>query len=288
MQAEVLITGDTIDVARDLKAQENLILDKVLKQDIPRALKAAEKKGFINDPEAYQLMVKNRGSTKRRQLSTIRPQYLKIGTASRPLEFNFYQNVENYDAMIEVAVDIFKHLKRALPNRTGGLRNALEVFVRKENNNYLGGINRPEWLKTFPFEMGDRILISPVIFYANFAEFHHGQTPKTREFNANNASKAPSGQIAGATRRGANYKDNKPRSYRSPPDTKKSMYYMARRFARTYKDTAQVRFFYSNLGIGGSAPAIEISPLGVFANKFRGVGRARSNLLKKAIRRNGR
>ena len=63
-----------------LNLEEDLleIKTEIIKSDVTRILAAEQAKGFPTDPDDYQLFLKNRGSTKRRQLGTISPKHLKI------------------------------------------------------------------------------------------------------------------------------------------------------------------------------------------------------------------
>ena len=59
------------EVKADLDRQLDSIFKKVLSNDIPKVLA----KHDLQDPESYTLLLRNRGRTQRRQLSTIRSEY---------------------------------------------------------------------------------------------------------------------------------------------------------------------------------------------------------------------
>lgn len=63
-----------VDIEEDLLE----IKTAIVKRDIPSILAAEQAAGFPEDPEDYQVFLKSRGKTTRRQLSTLRPDYLRI------------------------------------------------------------------------------------------------------------------------------------------------------------------------------------------------------------------
>lgn len=149
------------DVKKDLDKQIDGIFFNILTKNIPAVLK----KHNIEDPKSYTLLLKNRGSTRRRQLDTIRPMYLKIGTGQP--RFDFVVGEGSYQITAEIAVQAYNLAARRAPHRTGNYINNLTYFVI--NGAYSVQMS---WfgLKNYPFKKGDMIAVTSAVAYASVIE----------------------------------------------------------------------------------------------------------------------
>jgi len=77
----------TVDVP-DFSPVEQLrqVKNSIIKKDLPNIIKTEQQKNDF--PDEYELLVTNKGSTRKRQLSTLSADYLKIGTTGKPLLFD--------------------------------------------------------------------------------------------------------------------------------------------------------------------------------------------------------
>ena len=161
MSVQVNVDFDLSDVKADLDAQINTIFTSVLNNDIPRILKEND----LEDPESYTLLLKNRGQTRRRQLRTIRPKYLKLGK-DQPT-FTFVAGEGNFEGAIEAAAAALRMAVRRAPYRTGKYSSNLGYFV--------GGGNvftqmSTYGLRQYEFKQGDSIYITSPVKYASMLE----------------------------------------------------------------------------------------------------------------------
>ena len=155
------IRFDMTDVKADLDAQINSVFTKVLNTDIPRILK----KHDLEDPDSYTLLLRNRGQTKRRQLKTIRPKFLKLGR-NQP-EFKFVAGGGNFEFAIEVALEAFQAVVRRAPYRSGEYMRNLSMYAgtgaKMIRMSTLG-------LRRYAFSEGESIFISSEVAYASTIE----------------------------------------------------------------------------------------------------------------------
>jgi hypothetical protein len=161
MSVGIEVKFDLSDVKKDLDAQINDIFRKVLQDDIPRILRDHD----LEDPDSYTLLLKNRGATRRRQLRTIRPEYLKLGNGQP--EFKFVTGEGNYEQAIEAAAEALQMAVRRAPYRSGDYARHLGYFV--------GGGNiftqmSTYGLRKYPFQEGDSIFITSPVKYASVIE----------------------------------------------------------------------------------------------------------------------
>lgn len=123
----------------DAKRNFDAIKAAIVRNDLPAALKIGQSKGFPTDPEDYQLFVKTGGREVRRQLSTISPDYIKIGSTTRPTEFRF-EAKSGGDIMPIVRAAYALAVKRA-PVRTGRYQGAMTVIDAGGGQLTYGGLN---------------------------------------------------------------------------------------------------------------------------------------------------
>ncbi len=149
------------DVKKDLDKQIEGIFSNILTKNIPAILK----KHDIQDPKSYTLLLKNRGSTRRRQLETIKPVYLKIGTGQP--RFDFVVGEGSYQTTAEVAVNAYNLAVRRAPHRTGNYINNLTYFVISGAYSV-----KMSWfgLKNYQYKKGDTIVITSTVPYASVIE----------------------------------------------------------------------------------------------------------------------
>ena len=91
-------------------------------------LKMSSQKGFPKEPDQYQLFLKNRGSEKRRQLSTIKPSYLRIPFAFR---FVAYGSMEDVVAAVRFALE---QARARAPVRSGAYKGSIGIWSNNGSN----------------------------------------------------------------------------------------------------------------------------------------------------------
>ena len=230
MTNPIEVKFDLSDVKDDLDKQVKDIFNKVLKSDIPRILS----KHDLQDPESYQLLLRNRGQQKRRKLSTIRAEYLKLGK-NQP-EFTFVVGGEDsFENVIEIAQEALSIAIKRAPVHSGEYLRNLGYYAGSRS--FMVRLSS-SGLRQFNFGPGDSVFITSLVEYASTIEagFYKGiyQTETLK-----------GGILASA----------------------------ARTVSRRFGNQVAVSFGYYSIN-GGTVPAIRIGPLGSFNPRFARPGSA--------------
>ena len=158
---DISFAFDFNEVKKDLDKQLDSIFKKVLSTDIPKVLA----KHDLEDPDSYTLLLRNRGRTVRRKLSTIRSEYLRLGK-DQP-EFRFVVGQGDSKLIKKYAVQMFQAAVRRAPARTGKYVGGMSYYVGSRNaliqmSSY--GLSR------YPLEAGESIYITSDVAYATALE----------------------------------------------------------------------------------------------------------------------
>ena len=160
------------EASKQLAAVRRLIV-----KDARRALKAGESKGFPQDPDDYTLYLTNAGRRSKRKLSTVNPDYLKIGTAARPLEFLFTAQGGLEDAK-RAAADAMRIVRERAPWRTGNYIVGIKIFAN-------GSETTAAKILTTDLDKGAEIVIAATAPYSTIIEagFYRGyyETQRLRQ-----------------------------------------------------------------------------------------------------------
>lgn len=154
---DISFAFDFNEVKKDLDRQVDSIFKKVLSNDIPKVLA----KHDLEDPDSYTLLLRNRGRTMRRKLSTIRSEYLKLGK-DQP-EFRFVVGEGDTKLIKKYAVDMFRAAVKRAPWDSGKYAGGMSYYVGSRNaliqmSSY--GLSR------YPLEAGESIYITSDVAYA--------------------------------------------------------------------------------------------------------------------------
>lgn len=233
---------DTIAARAHFQDQITNVMESILTKDIPAALANAQTKGFPKDKENYTLLLRNKSSEKRRDLSTIQAWRLKVGSAANPLLFRFVADSSNYDDVVKATLAAeLQALARAPvggpysePSKQGkkAFWENITIFVGTAEG-YLVSV-APERLKTWKFKTNDRVYVGSIVAHAAIIE--HGFYSRYYETQ----------RLDGGI-----------------------MLYVARSIRKQFRNVA-CRFRYINISGSrgrGTIPVIEIGLLGAFAPK---------------------
>lgn len=225
---DIKVDLDLKDVRDDIDLQVNNILTSVLRNDIPAILRAEQQQGFPTDPEDYTLILRNRGREARRQLSTIQPQYLKLGSARSPLEFTFTSKGGGFEQAVSAAIIAFEMIRRRAPVDEGHYLESLGFFVAGGGREI--ALARRSLL-TFDFKDEDSIYIGSTVPYSTTIEkgFYKGY-------------------YEDQTRKGG------------------ILYWVTRQIRKQYGDRVAIRFKYTK-SFGVIMPVIEFGRKGDFLSK---------------------
>jgi hypothetical protein len=108
----------------EAKSQLLTIKTRILR-DVRSALREGEKAGF---PDYEALFLTNAGKKQKRQLKTIRPEFLRIGTAGKPLSFEFVYP-QGWEKVIDATADAFELLQRRAPVDSGKYLKGFRIMV---------------------------------------------------------------------------------------------------------------------------------------------------------------
>lgn len=117
MSIKVKLPTEWFDAEKDLFDIKSSIIYK----DVPRILAAEQAKGFPEDEDSYQVFLKNRGSTSRRQLSTIKPQYLRIPFSLRFVAFG------NMEDVVQAVLFAYQQARARAPSRSGSYKGSIVI-----------------------------------------------------------------------------------------------------------------------------------------------------------------
>ena len=120
--------------------EQMLEVEKLILGDIKRARQEGVKAGMLPDKGPYELYVRQKGKLTKRQEKTLNPQYMTVGTKSKPTEYEYITG-SNWETVVEAAELAYRLLLRASPYRTGNYAGNMNMYVN-ERLTTVGGLRR--------------------------------------------------------------------------------------------------------------------------------------------------
>lgn len=259
--------GFVLAAEQNLAQMEREVIKSIVLNDIPDVLEKERRKGFNTDPDAYTLIMRNRGRETKRQLRTLPGSipYMSISRPRQPLSFTFVQKgAQNWQEVLRALEDgMYMVESRYSRIRDSGFYGQNLMFFAREGSVYVL-TRRLSQADIDELQEGDVIGIVPMVSYASWVEAYHGASK--RRWNEKGKRRYGTSQtfkIGGGIVRP-----------------------IAMALARKYPNIA-VRFQYSShrehmqlraaSEFGGSGiyevPMIVLAPKGTFANSFVPIGR---------------
>ena len=126
----------------DFAPTEQLLqVQKYILGDIKNARREGVAAGMLDKKGPYELYERQRGGTlKKRKESTLNPNFMKVGTASKPTEYEYITGGD-WETVVNAAEDAYRMLIRLAPTLTGKYVGNMNMYVNNRLTT-LGGLSR--------------------------------------------------------------------------------------------------------------------------------------------------
>lgn len=197
---------------------------------------------FPDDEKDYSTLVRINGREQKRQIRTVRPQYLKIGSQRSPTSISFVAT-GNVGDMALAARFAYQWLRKRAPVHKGNYRNSITIRIKRGASGDEGvRVQSAHMLSKIQLDADHVIQIAPEVVRIS--------------------KKYPSGYPYALRVEAGYYRNLYKRKL-----TKGVMYYVARQIQRKFRNRIAARFRYVGYKGGGTFPVIEIAAPGTFASK---------------------
>ena len=118
-----------VDAPTDFAPTEQLLwVNKQCLGDIKDARKEGVREGMIDKKPPYYLYVRQRGKLSKRKESTLNPKFMKVGTVSKPTEYEYITGGD-WETVVDASLDALSMLRRIAPTKTGNYVSAMSLYI---------------------------------------------------------------------------------------------------------------------------------------------------------------